>query len=201
MKNPIFNKNLRGFTLVELLVVIAIIATLAATSFTIGPAMINKARKVSALASATGITNAVEQFYSEYSALPDPAASPGSTDETIETNTAQGATLLNILSGIGGNSQNPRGIRFLTAKEAKNNRDGVVYAAGGAGAASNIEQMFDPWGQPYFVRLDFDYDEQLTFVPRSGIPSVTLNQKRVAVYSLGVEVPAEADPTTLVKTW
>lgn len=200
MKNQPKHKSSNGFTLIELLVVIAIIATLAAATFAIGPRMMDKARKVSAQAAATSIATAVDQFYTEYSALPD----PGSSSETsaLDTTTATGTTLLKILSGLeqSANPQNPRKIRFLTVKEGKGSKDGIIYSADGR----SIEGMFDPWGQPYFIHLDDDqndgYDEKLKFTP-GGLPSVTLNGRRVAVYSLGVADPADAKVSTLVKTW
>lgn len=197
MKTLKFIQSQKGFTLVELLVVIAIIAALAASGFAIGPAMMNKARKVSALAGATALNSAVEQFYSEYSALPDGASSSSDVDATVNTTSAQGAELLNILSGLGNNSQNSRKIRFLNAKEAKNNRDGIVYNSGGTTA---IQAMYDPWGQPYLLHFDYDYDETLTFTP-TGSDQVKLNQRRLAVYSLGVDNPARATAKDLVKTW
>jgi prepilin-type N-terminal cleavage/methylation domain-containing protein len=191
MKNPSTPICRRGFTLVELLVVIAIIAVLAAAGFAGGTAAMNKARKVTAQASATSIATAVEQFYTEYSALPDVAAQSN-------TDSAEGVKLLNILAGVGSEAatQNPRKIRFLGVKEAKGGkRDGAVYAASG-----QIQGMYDPWGQPFHVVLDTDYEEKLTFTPQ-GSPAVTLNGRRVAVYSLGVATPGDAKPNTLVKTW
>ncbi len=89
-----------------------------------------------------------------------------------------------------------RQIRFLSVKEAKSgNRDGAVY-----GAAGDITGMYDPWGQPYYIVLDDDYDERLTFTP-GVLSSVTLNGKRVAVYSLGVTTPGDETQKSLVKTW
>lgn len=196
MKNQPKHKSSNGFTLIELLVVIAIIATLAAATFAIGPRMMDKARKVSAQAAATSIATAVDQFYTEYSALPDPGSS--SQDAQFGTTAGDGATLLEILSGLeqGANPQNPRKIRFLTVKEGKSSKDGIIYSPDGKAVTS----MFDPWGQAYFIRLDYDYDERLDFTP-GGLPSVTLNGRRVAVYSLGVADPADAKVSTLVKTW
>ncbi|MFD2256686.1 prepilin-type N-terminal cleavage/methylation domain-containing protein [Luteolibacter algae] len=190
MKNPNTLNSKKGFTLVELLVVIAIIAVLAAAGFAGGTAAMNKARKVTAQASATSVQTAIEQFYAEYSALPD-------VEE--QTDTSEGE-LLNILAGLegtGNNIQNDRKIRFLSLKESKNGkRDGVVYSANG----SSIDSLLDPWGQPFYVVLDTDYDDQIRVTPQ-GSSAVTLNGRRAAVYSLGVESVGEAKPSTLVKTW
>jgi prepilin-type N-terminal cleavage/methylation domain-containing protein len=199
MKTPTKRSSASGFTLIELLVVIAIIAVLAAAGFAAGTAAMEKARKVTAQAAATSITQAVEQFYVEYSALPDPTGN-ASTDTEYTTVAGNGTTLLEILGGVGTKTvvtdQNPRKIRFLSYKEAKNERDGIKYGSGG----TSIDAMYDPWGQPFYVRLDFDYDERITVSP-SGSPSVTLNGKKVAVYSLGVRNPTDSKASKLVRSW
>jgi len=192
MKTPLKPISRKGFTLIELLVVISIIAVLAAAGFSVGPAILNRAKKVSAQASATALAGAVEQFYTEYSALPD----PGSNSSDAEFNTsASGNALLRILSGENVNDQNPRQIRFLTAKQAKNGMDGMIYVSG------NVSSMLDPWGQPFYIRLDYDYNESLTVDPSGTAPSVTLPGRKVAVYSLGVRDLPQANASTLVKSW
>jgi prepilin-type N-terminal cleavage/methylation domain-containing protein len=194
MKNPSKPFSRKGFTLVELLVVIAIIAVLASAGFSVGPAMMNKAKKLSAHATATNIANAVEQFYTEYSVLPDPDTVSNSAEKEFTTTESD---LLDILAGgikTKSIEQNPRKIRFLSVKEAKNGLDGAVYTG------TAIDKILDPWGQPFYIRLDYDYDEKLEFTPPRST-KVTLNGRRVAVYSLGVKVPADSNAKTLVKTW
>jgi prepilin-type N-terminal cleavage/methylation domain-containing protein len=192
MNTPSHRSLSKGFTLIELLVVIAIIAVLASAGFAVGPAMMNKAKKLNAQATATSIANAVEQFYTEYSALPDPGSN--TADKDISTDSDD---LLDILVGgakAGSITQNPRKIRFLSVKDAKNGMDGALYTG------SAISKILDPWGQPFYIRLDYDYDERLTFTPQ-GSTQVNLNGRRVAVYSLGVKPPATANARSLVKTW
>ena len=194
MKNPSKPFSRKGFTLIELLVVIAIIAVLASAGFAVGPAMMNRAKKLSAQATATNIANAVEQFYTEYSALPD----PGSNSAEKEFTTNESDLLDIIAGGIKTKSieQNPRKIRFLSVKEAKNGMDGALYSG------TAISKILDPWGQPFYIMLDYDYDEKLKVDPVSGsAPTSDLNGRRVAVYSLGVKVPADSNAKTLVKTW
>lgn len=201
MKIPSKPFSRKGFTLIELLVVIAIIAVLAAAGFSVGPAMMNRAKKLSAQAGATAIATSVEQFFTEYSALPDPTGSAsednvGGSPPGYSTTDANGKKLLEILAGVDSGDQNPRKIRFLSTKEARNGRDGIKYSANG----NSIEGMYDPWGQPFYIILDYGYDERLEFTPKVN-PSVKLNGRRVAVYSLGVEKPNEATAKSLVKTW
>jgi prepilin-type N-terminal cleavage/methylation domain-containing protein len=196
MKKPSKPFSRKGFTLIELLVVIAIIAVLAAAGFSVGPAMMNRAKKLSAQAGATSLATAVEQFYTEYSALPSASEDPS---EGTALSTAKGGTgvdLLRILAGEDLNDQNPRKIRFLSGKDAKNGRDGIIYNTNG----SSIEGMTDPWGQPFFMVLDYGYDDQLRFDPGPG-SEVTLNGRRVAVYSLGVDKPGDATTKSLVRSW
>ena len=158
MKNPSKKSTKIGFTLIELLVVISIIAVLAAAGFAAGAAALNRARKVSAQSVATSVANAVEQFYSEYSALPEVGAATGLSTES------------------GGN--------------------GVVYGTG-----SKLAGLYDPWGQPYFIEMDDDYDDVLDVSPGHSIPVIKLRGRKVAVYSLGVDSPSEANGSTLVKSW
>lgn len=194
MKTSSQSFSSKGFTLIELLVVIAIIAVLASAGFAVGPAMINKAKRTSAQATAGSIAQAVENFYTEYSALPDPATN--SSDTEFDTSQASGVKLLEILAGIDV-TQNPRKMRFLSAKEARNGKDGIVYGSGG----TSISKMTDPWGQPYYIRLDYDYDEKMTVDPAGSAPSSTLNGRRVAVYSIGADKVADANAKTLAKSW
>jgi len=195
------NKNIShsGFTLVELLVVIAIIAVLASAGFYAGASAMQRARQVTAQATATSVVNAIEQFYSEYSALPDPASDGTDADTQFDTKIGNGVKLLNILAGLetGTEIQNEKKVRFLTLKEAKGGkRDGVVFSASG----DRIESLFDPWGEPYYIVLDYDYSERLNVAPQ-GSSATNLNGRRAAVYSLGTDTPAEAKRNTLVKTW
>lgn len=192
MKTPSNRSLPKGFTLIELLVVIAIIAVLASAGFAVGPAMMNKAKRLSAQATATAIANSVEQFYTDYSALPD----PGSTSADTEF-TSSDAALLDILAGgtkATSISQNPRKIRYLSVKEAKNGLDGAVYTG------TSIDKIVDPFGKPYYIVLDYDYDERLTLNP-GGTGSVTLNGRRVAVYSHGVRGTDIITTKTLAKSW
>jgi prepilin-type N-terminal cleavage/methylation domain-containing protein len=194
MKNPFVRIN-RGFTLVELLVVIAIVVVLAGAGFSAGGAAIQKAKKTTCLAAATAIETAVNNFYTEYGSMP----TDGEDDETFVTDEAAGVDLLKTLLGEDKNL-NPRGIKFLSANEGKANKNGLIYNSSG----TEVTAMFDPWGGPYNVILDLNYDEKLEAVQPKGAgnkPS-TLNGRRVAVWSDGADgVSASGKAADDVKTW
>jgi len=194
MRNQ-FSRKLRGFTLVELLVVIAIIAVLASAGFAAGNAAIQKARRTTALSVATAVESAVNNFFNEYGYMPR----RGDSDVTVRTDTD--TEFLNVLlgqEGGGANVLNPRGIRFLSVREGSGRRNGLIYSGGG----NTIEGLYDPWGGPFFVRLDLDYDERVTVQPAAG-GSRTLNGRRVAVWSNGADFVSSPPGSAAddVRTW
>lgn len=204
MKTQSKTPALQGFTLVELLVVIVIIAILATLGMAVGHGALHRARLVTAQAAATNVANGVEQFYSEYHLLPDPTG--GTTEDNFgdpfETDAASGIALLEIIAGLeedNDDMQNERKLRMLSVKEAdKGRRGGIVYSSDG----DSIEGLFDPWGEPYYIILDYDYDGRLEFKPSAAYTyDARLNNKRVAVYSLGTDSPTNAKRKDLVKTW
>jgi prepilin-type N-terminal cleavage/methylation domain-containing protein len=183
----------KGFTLVELLVVIAIIAVLAAAGFAAGNAAIQKARKVTCLASATAIESAVNNFYTEYGSLPK----DGDSETPIKTDTD--TTFLKVLLGLEGTGAdvlNTRSLKLLNVKEGKAKKNGLIYSTNG----SNVEGLFDPWGGPYNVVLDLTYDEKIVVAPKGG-GGATLNGRRVAVWSDGADYKDKNKATDDVKTW
>ncbi len=150
---------------------------------------ITKAKKVTSLATAIALENAISSIYTEYSRLPDVGSS-------VTTNSPEGMKLLNILLGLddkSDNALNSRSIKFLIVKEGKNNKNGLTYAADG----KSVEGLYDPWGNPYTVELDTDYNEELHFT--IGSRAVDLKGRRAAAYSPGPDrVLGTADD---VMTW
>lgn len=192
MKTPISRRR-RGFTLIELLVVIAIIAVLAAAGFAGGMIAINKAKKTTCLAAATAIETGINQFYGEYSRLPD-------VGETCTTDSGKGVELVTILLGKEASSntmQNSKQLNFLAGlKEGKNNKNGLIYGNGG----STPTGLYDPWGNGYEVTLDQDYDEEIIDPTDSG---KTLRGRRVIVWSKGADKKQDASGKAGddVKSW
>ena len=187
-----------GFTLVELLVVIAIIAVLAGAGFAAGNAAIQKAKKVTCLATCTALESAVNGFYTEYGAMPKDGIS---TDETVKTD-ATGTTFLKVLLGLEGtaaNALNTRAIKFLSVREGKAKKNGIIYDTTG----TNVAGLFDPWGGSFFVMLDGDYDEKVKPAPSAGGTAIILNGRRSAAWSNGADAISGTGgkSTDDVKTW
>lgn len=189
-----------GFTLVELLVVISIIVVLAAMSFGAANMAINKAKKLQTTNDATALQQALNNYYSEYSKLPD----VGMSGDEMQTDGQTGIELLKVLLGkedSGTEMQNPRQIAFLNSKVSKNkNKGGLVYSNGGSGA--NPEGFYDAWGNPFFIKVDDDFDQEIPDPLEQG--NIVRN-KSFIVYSYGPDKAKGAKGKTGVgddvKTW
>jgi prepilin-type N-terminal cleavage/methylation domain-containing protein len=196
-------KKHQGFTLIELLVVITIIAVLMGMLFPVIGSVRDSARKAVASTTAGNIVLAVNGFYTEYGVFPPSETMAEGTSATDISN----AGLINILraretSGGGedtgdSNLENPRLIRFLTANRAKNPdnpRDGVVPAGSASGYPEGT--LLDPWGNPYGVIWDEDYDGEV----EHPVNSDTL-QLDVIAWSVGKDGTLEVDGRDDVTSW
>ena len=168
-----------AFTLVELLVVIVIVAVLIGVAFPVFQGVQNQARKAQAKNDLIQIVTAVNAFYTEYGRYPtsepdDSAAKYGpgftKTNDLILNELRATATTLNT-------SQ----IVFLSPPDAKD----PTNPRAGISPADN--QFYDPWGRPYALALDADYDNQITPNPygdNNGAGTSPLRQGVIA-WSLG----------------
>lgn len=147
--------------------------------------VLNKARKVTTLATATALESAVNNFFTEYGKLPG-------THERITTENPTGISLLTVLLGLE-KTEIIRSVKFLAVREGKNHKNGLIYSVSG----NSVEGLFDPWENPYTVILDTDYDEILRF--KTGSKDVELKGRRIAVFSPG---PDHKEGTSDdVRTW
>jgi prepilin-type N-terminal cleavage/methylation domain-containing protein len=143
-----------AFTLIELLVVIAIIAILIGLAFPSFQGVRDQAMRMQAKNDLIQIVTSVNAYFSEYGKYPLTPATPTDTTYGATTTNEQ---LFNILRAVT-LTENPRRIVFLSppdAKDANNPRAGISSAPASTG------QYFDPWGKPYLIRLDTDYDNQV----------------------------------------
>ena len=167
-----------GFTLIELLVVIAIIAILIGLLFPAFRAVQNQARRTQAKNDLTQIVNAVNAFYTDYGKYPiatsgaDVVYGPGGT-------TANNA-LLNELQACpttgaipptcsANSTLNTRQIVFISppaVKNPTNPRSGIATQNATINCFSvAVGDFVDPWGTPYNVEIDGDYNNQITTNP------------------------------------
>ena len=168
-------KDKPGFTLIELLVVIAIIAILIGLLFPAFKAVQNQARQTQAKNDLTQIVNAVNAFYTEYGKYPLVAA-----DTIYGPSGTPNNGLFNSLRGLVATS-NPRQIVFISppyVKTPANPRLGIATQVTTInGIAVAIGDLVDPWGTPYNVKIDGNYDNQLAnpYTADTGAGPGTLN--------------------------
>ena len=172
-------KTSRGFTLIELLIVIAIIGILMALLFPAVGSAIDAARKAQSKNDVTQIATAVIAYETEYGKLPITNSAPVDV----------GPALMAILTGVSGNTDNPREIVFLEANQAKRGKSGTN--ANGA--------FVDPWSiletgaaTPYKIAVDGDYDNTIASAGSSTHGTVTTQlRKKVAVWSVPKGTPTK----------
>jgi len=153
----------KAFTLLELTVVIAIILVLAGLLVPTVQSILERAKKVQAKNDLSQIVTAVNAFYTEYGRYPTTAT----TDVTFFTNPSNDQ-LLDVLRNntTGGNatlvtSLNSRQIVFISPPEDP-------MQLNPKGKIGSDQQFHDPWGNAYAVRLDANYDNQVSNPYGSG---------------------------------
>lgn len=162
-----------AFTLIELLVVIAIIIILASLLFPAFRGVQNQAKRTQAKNDLTQIMAAVNAFYTEYGKYPTAL-----TPDTAATYGAAGPNtndlLFNELRACTATSPscsnaavlNTRQIVFISPPDVKSQsqpKSGIATLAVTVnGVSIPIGSFVDPWGTPYNVRIDGDYNNSTT---------------------------------------
>ena len=198
MRSPQEDKH--AFTLLELLVVIAIIAILVGLLFPAFKAVQNQAKQTQAKNDLTQIVNAVNAFYTEYGKYPLPTGTavdfifgPGGTSnsELFYTLRAINAGTMNL-----NNAANPRQIVFISPPAVKtpaSPRSGIATQAATPNCLPvGVGDFVDPWGTPYNVKIDGDYNNQIATNPYSdpsppGPPGGSPLSIGVIAWSLGLD--------------
>jgi prepilin-type N-terminal cleavage/methylation domain-containing protein len=162
-----------GFTLIELLTVIAIIAILMGLLLPALNAAKNAARKSQAKNDETQLVNAVKAFETDYGYYPiDPGLSGQDLEyggpspkyhnqdvvNVLRADTNQGDTLTSGTTPIG---VNPRQVVYLDVplvKDSTNPKSGLGSGRETNGITTKAGEYYDPWGEPYIVDIDGNYD-------------------------------------------
>lgn len=183
MKTSLKNlrRQLAAFTLIELLVVVAIIGILAGMLLPALSAVKTRVLKGRAKTEAQNIGNALSTYETTYSRQPiipgiptgtedvtfglDPTAfpaipsAPGKNGTRVISSNANIIAILmdeerfkngNVTSNLN-HTLNPQRISMLNAKQTSE--------SGGSGVGMDGEYR-DPWGNPYVISLDYDFDDQ-----------------------------------------
>jgi prepilin-type N-terminal cleavage/methylation domain-containing protein len=167
MRQP--QKHTRGFTLIELLVVIAIIAILIGLLFPAFSAVQNQARRTQAKNDLTQIVTAVNAFYTEYGKYPTSVTGadycfswtiPGTTRlgpyNNVLLNELRACTTTDPSCSAAA-TLNTRQIVYIsppTVKDPNNPKSGI----GTIDLSSPRGTYYDPWGAPYIMEIDGNYD-------------------------------------------
>lgn len=149
----------------------------------------DRPRKTISLAIAHALEVAINNFYSEYGSLPD-------VGTRVQTDTAQGVKLLTVLLGLeqnGDKNENPRDIKFLSVKEGKDKKNGIIFSSQG----DLPEGLYDYGGSPFTVVLDTRIAEHLQF--NIGTKPIDIKGRRVAVFSPGPDKKLGTDDD--IRTW
>src|SRR5262249_24528610 len=146
----------------------------------------DQAKRTQAKNDVTQIMTAVSAFYTEYGRFPCNAQN-GDDDSDYFSNPNDGtqAKLFADLRGISGITDlliNPKLIAFIQPPFAKD----LTRPKSGIGSAINDGKYYDPWGAPYRVKLDNNYNSQLKnpYTGNTGAGTDILNIG-VMAWSLG----------------
>ncbi|MEM7383887.1 MAG: prepilin-type N-terminal cleavage/methylation domain-containing protein [Verrucomicrobiota bacterium] len=171
-RHPIGNQ--RGFTLIELLIVITIIAILAGLGLQVGPKVIEKARQTQARNDCVNLEAAIKGYFAEYGRYP---VALGSRETWKSTSEFMDVLTFHTASPVV-QEMNPRGLVFFEARKTTDKVDG-------SGFVTTTRQYNDPWGKPYEIILDTDFDHQVNVPNQYKQRGDSRLKKSVLVHSAG----------------
>jgi len=175
----IISRKKNGFTLIELITVIAIILILMGLLFPAMSSVREAAKKVQARNDIMNIVTAVKAYYTEYGQYPVDSTVSNNND-TFFGGSNTNDLLFNVLRSGSSTILNPRGIIFIEVPSVKT----PSSPKSGIGTTTGAGQYYDPWGTPYLIVVDTNYDNLITnpYSANAGSNSVSTG---VIVWSLG----------------
>lgn len=196
-KSPSISRP-RAFTLLELLVVIAIIGVLAGLMYPATTGALRRAERTHAENTCYNMKNAISAYFTEYRKYP---VDPSNNNETAEIRS--NSDLMDVLLGADSQRQNgglnPRGIAFYTDKAARPSGDGK-YRKGVRLEADGGGELWDPFGDYYYVRMDLDYNNRVEKPTWDEANDVQMLPEAILVWSAGKDKD-ESTSQDNVKTW
>ena len=170
-----------GFTLMELLIVIAMIALLIGIGYPTFISILEKARKTQAANEEQQIVAAVNGFYTDYGKYPlvtaDTIIAGSTTPSNADLFYSLRAVALGANAPVNGiPAVNPRAIVFIQPPISKTGTKGGINTTTGI--------WYDPFGSPYNVMIDGNYDNTLAN-PYTDQPGGATLYLGVIVWSFG----------------
>ncbi|MFH0908542.1 MAG: prepilin-type N-terminal cleavage/methylation domain-containing protein [bacterium] len=184
-ESPLSNIEYRNpaFTLIELLVVIAIIGILAALLLPAISSAMTRAEKARAQTDLSQIVTAIKAYYGDYGKMPVATGDNGQADKTYGAKNKPNNqnVVMNILRAKD-NVANPKATVFLDVpKESMEgaDKDGLTYAAADG-------YYLDPWGNPYVVSMDTDFNGDTAFASLDNPPAPATSMTASSVVAAAV---------------
>jgi prepilin-type N-terminal cleavage/methylation domain-containing protein len=170
------SKHTRAFTFIELLVTMVLVAILASIAYPAYTSVMERARKAHAKNDLTQIVTAVNAFYTDYGTYPVPSSLPAGSDCSFSwdvppaqrpepyndwlLNELRACTAADTTSCSGAATLNTRQIVYISppiVKDPNNPKSGIGTIAANASRG----KFFDPWGAPYNVVIDSNYNNSV----------------------------------------